>query len=103
MATTTSIAERIDVGLRAVLAEVEDLPTVAEEWAALSDANRASIALDWAHLMADFLPELEEAFRADEMTPEQQTRYQTLRQKLSAALPIIERLRLYRPPVPLKA
>jgi hypothetical protein len=101
MATTTGIAERIEVGLRAVLAEVEDLPTVGEDWATLPDGNRASIALDWAHLMADYFPELEEAYRSDEMTLEQRSRYRTLRAKLRAASPMIERLRLYRPPVPL--
>jgi hypothetical protein len=97
MVTTTGIAERIDVALRAVLAEVDDLSAVAEEWATLPDGTRASVALDWAHLMADYLPDLDRAFRSDEMTPEQRASYRTLLRKLKAALPIVERLRLFRP------
>ena len=59
MAAPTAITSRIDRSLRALLAEVQDLPRTAEEWDALPDGERAAIALDWDHLLADYLVELD--------------------------------------------
>lgn len=101
MATTTEVTARVDRGLRSLLTEVADLPNLAAEWERLSDGERASIALDWDHLMATYLPELDRLYRSHEMNVEQQARYRTLLHTLHDALPIIERLALFRPPVAL--
>ncbi|MGH2354419.1 MAG: hypothetical protein ACRDI2_25290 [Chloroflexota bacterium] len=102
MVTTATVVERIESGLSAVSAEVLDLPNVAGEWDVLPDGNRTSIAVDWAHLMADYLPELDAYYRSGEMMPDQQRRYRELLEQLKGALPVIRRLDLYRPPVPLR-
>jgi len=94
---------RIERSLHAILAETEDLPDLLSEWDSLPDWNQYSVKLDWAHLMADYLTELHEFARTGQMSAEQQARYQVLRRALQAALPIIERLNLYRPPVALDA
>ena len=101
MATQAVIATRIERSLHALLAEAEDLPCTAEEWDQLADGERASVSLDWAHLMADYLTELDQYYRAGTMTPDQQVRYRAVLCKLKAVLPIIERLDFYRPPVSL--
>lgn len=49
--------------------------------------------------MADYLVELDGHFRTNRMEPAQQLRYTELLRKLRDTLPIIERRRLYCPPV----
>lgn len=101
MAAQTGVAARVEAFLDVVLAETRELPTVQEEWEMLPDGNRASFSLEWDHLMADYLTELHRHYCAGQMMPDQQQRYRTLLRELRVALPIIERLNLYRPPVPL--
>jgi len=72
------------------------------EWETLAGWNRASISLDWDHLMADYLAELDEYAHHGQMSLDQQVRYQALLRALQAVLPIIERLNFYRPPVALE-
>ena len=71
MASPTAVAARIERSLHAVLAEVRALAGTAEEWDTLPDGERAAIALDWDHLLADYLTELDRLCRAGEMTAEQ--------------------------------
>lgn len=97
MATTTEIARRIDTYLRVLQAEVDDLPNVAREWDEWTEANRASFALDWAHLMADYLTQLDDYCRSGDLSLDQGRRYQALSESLQSQLPTIERLDLYRP------
>lgn len=86
---------------RARRISVNDLFDVAAEWKILSKEERVEESLHWAHLMADFLPELY-GYRCDELLSEEQhERYEELRGRLKEALPLIETLNLYRPPVPL--
>jgi hypothetical protein len=102
MATSTTIAGRIETGLQLVYADILDLPMLAEEWDGLADGARVSLSLGWAHSMADYLTDLDEHYRAGRMSPDQQARYRELLDKLRAALPIIGRLNLYPPPVSLE-
>ncbi|MBA2447187.1 MAG: hypothetical protein H0V51_04080 [Chloroflexi bacterium] len=102
MVATSNVALRIEQGLGALIAEVNDLPNLAKEWEELPDWNRASISLDWDHLLADYLTELERVYRGGAMTPDQQARYRELRCKIRAALPLFERLRFLPIPVPLE-
>ena len=101
MAAPTRVAARIDSYLFALLAEIADLPNVTAEWDSLSPAARASVSLDWDHLLADYLPELETHYHAAAMTAEQRERYGELRRQLQAALPLFERLGWLPIPVPL--
>jgi hypothetical protein len=101
MATAANVTHRIERSLSALLAEIEDLPNVSAEWHAWPDGERASFSLSWDHLMADYLTELDEYARAGAMTPEQERRYRDLLCKLKEALPLIQRLNLYPPPVSL--
>ena len=99
MAAPTTIASRIDRSLHALLAEARTLAGTAEEWDALSDGERAAIALDWDHLLADYLTELDRFCQAGEMTADQQQRYRDLLQQLQKALPFFDRLGLLPLPV----
>jgi hypothetical protein len=75
---------------------------VAAEWAQLPDGERAHWSLDWDQLMGGDLRLLDPCYRAGAMTSEQQERYRAVLSELKAALPLIERLDLYRPTVPLE-
>lgn len=99
MVTEATTQQRIAIGLDALIASVEDLPEIVEEWKQLAEGERVSWSLDWAHLMADYLTELHEYYRADQMALNQRARYLDLLRKLKEAMPLIERLNLYRPPV----
>ncbi len=92
---------RIDIGLESLRLALGDLPEVAEEWAELADGERASWSLDWDQLMGTYLVLLERHYRAGTMTPDQRALYHELLDRLQAALPLIEQLQLYPPPVPL--
>lgn len=94
MATTTEVTERIDSGLHALIAEVEWLPHVQEQWASFSDMNRASFSLDWDHLLADYLTELDRYYRSRAMTEQQQAQYLILLTKITDAQPLFERFGL---------
>jgi hypothetical protein len=77
-ATTSTVATHIDHRLDALLAELADLPNVAREWSTLSETTRASVELDWDHLLADYLPELQCYHRTGDMSAEQGARYQQM-------------------------
>jgi hypothetical protein len=101
MAAPAALAERIETGLTLVESDVRALPALASQWEQLEDGAQASLSLEWTHSMADYLTELDEHYRAGRMTRGQQERYQALLSELQAALPLIDRLKLYRPPVSL--
>lgn len=101
MVTKTEIANRIERSLRALVAEVDWLPNTAAVWDEIPDAERASISLDWDHLIATYLTELDTFYRADKMTSQERDRYHELLHKLKEAQPIFEQLNLYRPTVSL--
>lgn len=101
MVATPAVTARIDRGLRSLLAEVEDLPSLAVEWEQLPESERASVALDWDHLLASYLNELDHAYRTGEMTADQQARYRALLGRLRDAKPLLERLDFFRPLVSL--
>ncbi|MDP9371403.1 MAG: hypothetical protein M3Q65_02880, partial [Chloroflexota bacterium] len=100
MAAPTAVTSRIERSLHALFAEVRELPSTAEEWSALTDGERAAITLDWDHLLADYLVELDRFYRAGEMTSEQQERYHDLLQQLKETKPLFARLGLLPIPVP---
>ena len=95
------IADRVERGLHALIAELDWLPNTAAEWDVLSDTEQVSISLDWDHLIADYRTELDEFYHAGTMTMQQRERYHVLLHKLREAQPIFERLNLYRPTISL--
>jgi hypothetical protein len=92
MATTTELTRYIDASLWAIGAEADFLPELAEDWEK-DPYNRATWENEWDVLFMR-LSGLDDAYRAGEMTAEQQECYQALRAKLSELLPLFEQLRL---------
>ena len=76
MATLPTHRARIDQELDALLLELADLPNVVREWDTLSEATRASVALDWDHLLIDILRDLQQRAQRRELNDEQQRRLQ---------------------------
>jgi hypothetical protein len=103
MVTAAAVSRRIDQFLGAVLANVQDFPELAEEWDTLPDGEQASTALHWDHLMLDYLTELDEHYRAGEMSDAQATRYRGLLDQLRHVLPLIRKLRFSPPPITIVA
>lgn len=102
MATDADVGERINIYLECDSLMLGDLPEIAEEWAELPEGERISWSLDWDQIMGGDLPFLEAQYRGGAMTRTQQTRYRKLLKRLKEHLPIIERLGLYPPRVPLE-
>ena len=103
MATRLATDRRIEIELKSLRLMFGDLPEVAQEWAELSDGERVSWSLDWDQLMGALKVTLDPYYRSGAMTDDQRTRYRAILRQLHEALPLIERLRLYPPPVPLEA
>jgi hypothetical protein len=78
-----------------------DLPEIASEWNDLADGERASLSLDWDHLMASYLMLLNQAFRNDQLPPEARLRFEQLLVRLERAAPLIEQLHFYPPSIAL--
>ncbi len=93
----------IDADLSMVSAEVGALrelasdPKGAEDGARIYDFN-----VRWGTLMSGRLLRVEHYHRAGELTEEQERRYRELRRELGEAMPLIERLGITRPSVPLE-
>jgi hypothetical protein len=81
---------------------LDELAEVAEEWLLMPEGERVSWSLDWDQLMGSHLPELQRHYSKRDLTPEQRVDYRDLRCRLKEALPTIQRLGLYPPPVPLE-
>ncbi|MBI4497627.1 MAG: hypothetical protein HY689_07010 [Chloroflexi bacterium] len=101
--THAVIRQRADLHLDSLISLVDDLPGLDNEWEEMTESAQASMSLEWDHLMADVLTELAEYARDGLLSPDQQERYQDLKRKLKALLPLIQKLNWYRPPIPLEA
>ena len=96
MATPPEVTSKIDAILRAIAAEVADLPTRIGEWEEETDDNRMAFSLEWKELM-DRLSLVGSASRNGTLTAQQQATYRDLLHRLDQALPLIDRLKLSRP------
>lgn len=94
---------RVELGLAELRTAVEDVRDVNAQWDAMSGGERASWSADWDQLMTTYLPLLDRHARAGRISEEHRSRYHELLAALRDALPIIERLDLCRPPVPLES
>ena len=102
MASLPATTDHIEIGLESLRLMLGDLPDVAADWDQLSDGERASWSHDWDQLMGTELRLLDPCYRAGSMTPVQQERYRAVLAQLKTALPLLNRLDLYRPTVSLE-
>lgn len=101
MATTTARGIRIDQFLGALQSWVEDFPALVGDWESLEEADQVGTSLQWDHLMADYLTELDEHYRDGEMSIEQAEGYRRLLGQLKEILPLIQKLQFWEPIVSL--
>jgi hypothetical protein len=100
MVTTSQVSSLIDTDLHLLSREVAYLPELARDWASDTAESRDAFYLEWRSLMGT-LTMVDRAYRVGDMSAEQQKCYRTLQRNLADALPIIERLGLNAPAVPL--
>lgn len=103
MATPTKVIREIDYTLRNVRAALDDLPSVLEDQqhGELSDSERLTLSMGWDNEVHCLRVILDPAYRAGQMTPEQQARYRELLRQLTEALPTIRQLGFATPQVSL--
>ncbi len=83
MAQKADAKRRIELQLRSVRGEVEELPAVVEEWENLDETERMSISLEWGNAMAKF-DSLAEMDVARQLTGEQRNLLIRLSEKITA-------------------
>lgn len=99
--TKADIEERISQKIDFLLYAVKDLHEIAAEWDKASDQDRVADSLYWDQYMGTYLVELEDLAKAGKLSGQQRERYAQLKSKLREAMPLIEELNFYRPPVEL--
>ena len=102
MAHTDVTTQRIERLLDALLRTTGDLPEVAEEWKALEPASRATWSLDWHRTLVMDLPFVQEQYITGTMTKKQRAQYEDLLRRFKECQPIIERLGITQPQIPLE-
>ncbi len=100
MVTAAELAQRIETDLGILQAETASLPEVEADWGQEPDVGQDVYYLEWRNLMA-VLESLNCDYRSGAMSLGQRARYRALLGQLRAALPIVDRLELNRPTVPL--
>ena len=103
MVATSAALARIDLDLKLLHLMLGDLPEIAEEWDHLGEGERVGWNLDWDQVMGALEVTLHPAYLAGSMTPSQQKRYRRILQILKQSLPIIGRLSLCPPAIPLES
>jgi len=93
----------IDTDLNMILAETEALRKLASDPDKAEDGARVyDFSIRWGVLMSGRLKRLEYYYWAGDLTEDQERRYQELRHELEEAMPLIERLGVSHPNVPLE-
>ncbi len=93
----------IERDLAMVLAGTEALRELASDSRKAQDRSRIyDFNVKWGVLMSGRLMRLEHYYRAQDLTEDQERRYRELRRELKDAMPLVERLRISRPTVPLE-
>lgn len=91
MAQKADAKQRIELQLRSVRDEVEEISVVAEEWEELDETERMSISLEWGNAMAKF-DRLAEMDIARQLTGEQRGLLIQLSEEITARDADIRRL-----------
>ena len=107
MATTTEAQQRALMCLHTIELMVNDLPEVAAEWGEIPWGEAAtdeqlSWSMDWGNEMAG-LTWLAQYAADGALDAEHEMRYKTLLQRIKEYLPLVDRLHLRRPSIPLDA
>ena len=89
-------SERVDLALRSVESLLDELPSLADDWAALSQDERLAWSLDWGNEMAK-LHRLAEAETAGRLDRRPAGIVRALAERTVRALSVIERLDLRQP------
>lgn len=93
----------IDVDLSMIFVETSALRELASDPDKAEDGARVyDFSIRWGVLMSGRLKRLEHYHRTGELTEEGERRYRELRRELEEAIPLIERLGIARPTVPLE-
>ena len=101
MAATSELARRIELDLRAVGADVDFLPELERDWDGETEVNRRIWHQEWWDDMGR-LRGLHAAYLQGLMSTEQTEHFRALVERLRSRLPIVKRLGLVLPPVPLQ-
>ena len=96
MAAKADNPERIDLALRSVESVLDELPSLADDWAALGQDERLAWSLEWGNEMAK-LHHLAEAEAAGQLGRRRSGLFRALAERTVRALSVIERLDLRRP------
>lgn len=93
----------VDEDLDMLFSEVEALHRLAGDPQAAADRARVyDFSIRWGTLLAGRLPRIDHYHRRGDLTPDERARYAALRTALREALPMMERLDIARPTVPLE-
>ncbi len=103
MASPAYLTTTIDLELGCLASAIDDLYELAQDWNGdRSDPWHYSEMLSWRSTLTRLERDLDPAYRAGQMTPEQAARYRALLRRLQESLPLIERLGFARPCVALE-
>jgi hypothetical protein len=97
MVATSVVRARVERELADLCAELLALSGMAAEWEGEQQGSRESFRLEWSNVMGG-LCFLDEAWRGDAMSSDQERCYRELLSGLATQLPTIRRLDLYVPP-----
>ena len=93
----------MDMDLGMVSAEIEALRDLGGDPKGAEDKGKVyDFSIKWGVLMTGRLKRIEHYHRAGDLTEEQGRRYRELKRELKEAIPLIERLGIARPTVPLE-
>lgn len=93
----------MDVDLAMISSEIGALRELASDPEEAGNRGKVyDFGIRWGVLMSGRLKRIEHYHRAGELTQEQERRYRQLRRELGEAMPLIERLGISRPTVPLE-
>ena len=101
MASVTDAQQYAVSALVTIDLMLRDLPEVANEWEQISEGERAAWSIDWSNEMSS-LAQVADFASKGLLTAEQQVSYREVLHRLVDLLPLVQRLGLYRPPIPLE-
>ena len=98
-----NIPVAVDDDISRIAAEIDALRKLASDPEKAEDSARIyDFSIRWGVLLSGRLKRLEHYHRAGQLTEGQESRYRELRHEFKEAMPLIERLGLGRPRVPLE-
>jgi hypothetical protein len=96
MAAKADDSERVDLAPRSITSLLDGLPSLADDWAALSQDERLAWSLEWGNEMAK-LHRLAKAEAAGRLNRPRGVAFRSLTERTVGALALIQRLDLRQP------